>query len=155
KAFADAGIDLTAIPTAEAVQRIGSRSIRRELVRALDRWSFMRHRSETHGGGAKTGPDWKQLLEIAKAADIDSDQVRKQVRDALRLGDRKKLESLGATLDVRQLPVESLVLLAIALYESGGKDDAMALARRAVLVHPDDWWLNNYLAWWCFTAQPP
>ena len=155
KAFADAGIDVTTIPAAEADQRIRSRNIRRELVRALDRWSFMRHRSEMHGGGAKTNPDWKQLLEIAAAADLDSDPVRRQVREALRQGDRKKLESLAAAADVRQLPVESLVLLSSALYESDGKDDAMALARRAVLVHPDDWWLNQYLGWWCLVAQPP
>jgi len=51
--------------------------------------------------------------------------------------------------------VESLLLLSIALYESGGKDDGMALARRAVLVYPDDWWLNQYLQWWCLIAQPP
>ena len=107
------------------------------------------------GGGTKTGPDWKQLLEIAAAADLDSDSVRTQVREALRLGDRKTLESLAATADVRQLPVESLVVLSNALYESGGKDDAMALARRAILVHPDDWWLNQYLGWWCVIAQPP
>jgi tetratricopeptide (TPR) repeat protein/serine/threonine protein kinase len=155
KAFADAGIDLTVIPAADAVRRIRALSIRRELVRALDRWSFMRHRSETHGGGAKTGPDWKQLLEIAAAADLDSDQMRTQIREALRLGDRKTLVSRAAVADVRQLPVESLVLLSSAVYESGDKDDAMALARRAVLVQPDDFWLNAYLGWWCLVAQPP
>jgi tetratricopeptide (TPR) repeat protein/serine/threonine protein kinase len=155
RAFANAGIDVTAMPVIEAAHRIRARSIGRELVRALEIWSLMRHRSETHGGGTKSGPDWKQLLGIAAAADVDSDSLRNQVRQALKRGDRNTLESLGRTADVGKLPVESLVLLANALYESGGKDQALALARRAVLVHPEDWWLNQYLGWWSFIAQPP
>jgi tetratricopeptide (TPR) repeat protein len=155
KAFAKAGIDVTASP-AEAAERIRARTIRRELVRALDRWAFMRHRSETHGGGTKTRPDWKQLLGIAAAADVDPDGLRNQVREALKQVDnRKTLQSLAATADVRRLPVESLVLLANALYESGGKDEAMGLSRRAVLVHPGNWWLTHHLGYWSLIAQPP
>src|SRR5262249_42935655 len=68
--FAHAGIDLANWSAAEAAERIKARSVRRELVRALDLWSFMRHRCELQtqaGGPATRRPTWKQLTEIAAA----------------------------------------------------------------------------------------
>src|SRR5262249_45664391 len=118
--FAQAGINLANLSTAEAVERIQSRRIRRELVRALDLWSFMRHLSESLGGGAKSRPDWKQLTDIAAAA--DPDPLRNQLRQARQRGDRKALEAVAAIVDVGQLPPESLLQLTTALYESGAKD---------------------------------
>jgi serine/threonine-protein kinase len=153
RTFATAGIDLTALPVAEAAEQIQRWRIRRELVRALDLWSFMRHRIQVLGGGTISKPDWKQLTEIASAA--DPDPLRHQLRQARLRGDRKALETLAATADIQQLPPESLLQLMTALYESGGKDEAMAFARRAVIVHQGDFWLNDYLAFWSGTAQPP
>jgi tetratricopeptide (TPR) repeat protein len=152
-AFASMGIDAAALSVAEAAERIRSRSIRWELVRALDLWSFMRHRSETHGGGSKVLPDWKQLIDIAMAA--DPDPWRNQLRAARKRGDRQGLAALAASPAVGQLGPESLLLLTSALDERGGRKQAIALARQAVLVYPDDWWLNMQLGWWCLNARPP
>jgi serine/threonine-protein kinase len=148
RAFASAGIDLTNLSVAEAVERIRARSIRRELVRALDLWSFMRHRSRT-----KSRPDWEQLAEIASTA--DPEPFRTLLRQARMRDDVEVLENLAASTDVRQFPPESLLQLATALDETGGREAAMALARRALLVQPGDFWLNHYLGWWYLTARPP
>jgi serine/threonine protein kinase/Flp pilus assembly protein TadD len=153
EAFAGAGIDLANLSAAEAVERIQSRSIRRELVRALDLWSLMRYHSEITGGATKSRPDWKQLTQIAAA--VDADPLRNQLRQARQRGDRKALEAVAAIADVGQLPPESLLQLTTALYQSGARDTAMAIARRALLVHPGDFWLNSFLGWWCLSAQPP
>jgi tetratricopeptide (TPR) repeat protein len=153
KVFADGGIDLAALSTEEAAERIQARKIRWELVRGLDLWSFIRHRIEILGGRTKSKLDWKQLADIAAAA--DPDPLRNQLRQARKRGDRKALEELAASTDVRQLPPESLLQLMTALYECGGKEEAMAFARRAIAVHPEDFWLNDYLAFWSGTAQPP
>src|SRR5262249_49886657 len=116
--FADADIDLANLSADEAVERIQARSIRRELVRALDLWSLMRHRSDHQtqaGGPTRSKPDWKQLTEIAAA--LDPDPLRKQVRRARMHGDRKALEALATSADTGQLPPESLLQLTTALYE--------------------------------------
>jgi tetratricopeptide (TPR) repeat protein/serine/threonine protein kinase len=148
RAFADAGMDVTALSVVEAAERIRARSIRRELARALDFWSYMRQRA----GNARP-PDWKRLVEIAEAA--DPDPWRNRLRQARRGGDRKALETLAASANFAQLPAETVLLLANALYESGGKEQATALLRQACLHHPDDWYLSNWLGWWCQSAQPP
>jgi superkiller protein 3 len=151
--FANAGIDPAALSVEAAAERIRARSIRRELVRALDLWSFMRHRSEIQGGGPKARPDWKRLIDIAMAA--DPDPWRNQLREARKRGDRQGLAALAASPNIGQQAPESLLLLASALEESGDREQAIALARQAVVVYPEDWWLNMSLGWWCFAAGPP
>jgi serine/threonine protein kinase/Flp pilus assembly protein TadD len=146
--FAQAGIDVTALSVAEAAERIRTRSIRRELVRALDFWSHMRQRA-----GSQRSPDWKQLVLIAEAA--DADPWRNQLRQARRRADRQRLEALATSADFSRLPPQTVLLLANALYESGGTERAMALLREARLHYPDDWWLGAWLGWWCLSAQPP
>src|SRR5262249_34675225 len=134
--FANEGIDVTALSVSEAARLIHNRSIRRELARAMDSWSFVRQGQS---------PDWKQLSEIAEAA--DPDPWRNRLREARRLGNRKALEALASE-DIRRLPPETIRLLAHALYDSGGAQQAMALLRRACLHYPEDWWLNNVLGYW-------
>src|SRR5262249_34766492 len=80
--FANEGIDVTALSVSEAARLIHNRSIRRELARAMDSWSFVRQGQS---------PDWKQLSEIAEAA--DPDPWRNRLREARRLGNRKALEA--------------------------------------------------------------
>jgi serine/threonine-protein kinase len=149
-AFTNAGIDVANLSALEAAEHIRARSIRRELVRALDLWSLMRRRVEYHGGGAR---DWKRLLEIAAGADADS--WRNQLRRARINADRQALESLALSPDIGQRAPESLLLLATALEESVGQEPAITVARQAVLVYPDDWWLNMFVAYWSLIAQPP
>ena len=146
--FSNEGIIVSALSISEAAERIRTRSIRRELARALDFWAYVRMRS-----GSKKQPDWKQLTEIAEAA--DSDPWRNKLREARRRGDYRVLESLAASADVARFPPDTVLLLANALYECGGNRQAMALIKRGNWQYPDDWWLANLLGWWCLVAHPP
>jgi tetratricopeptide (TPR) repeat protein len=139
RAFADYGIDLTGLPVADVARRIQGRSIRADLARALDFWSFRRRRLGTVGA-----PDWKQLLEVAKAA--DPDDWRNQLRAALQHDDRPALQALAASADVHQLPPATLVLLGRSLAEYlDAPVQAVALLRRAQRQYPGDLWINDAL----------
>jgi tetratricopeptide (TPR) repeat protein len=138
--FQEYGIDVTALPLAEAAERIRARSIRRELARALDFWSVMRQRADN-----RKPPAWKQLLEIAKAA--DPDVQRNHLRDALARDDRQALEALAASPDVARLEPGTLVLLAYGLRDVvGAPEKAMDFLRQAQRRYPGDLWLNDTLA---------
>jgi serine/threonine protein kinase/Flp pilus assembly protein TadD len=138
KAFADCGIDVTALPIAETAERVRARRIRKELVRGLDFWSLARRYANK---GAR--PDWKQLLEIAKAA--DRDVWRNQLRDALKAEDQKALLELAAFADVRRLPPQTLVLLGRTLADVGAAEQAAELLSRAHRIYPGDLWINDTL----------
>jgi serine/threonine protein kinase/Flp pilus assembly protein TadD len=146
--FARYGIDVLALPPAQSAELIRARRIRLDLVRALDFWSSRRRRAAN-----PNPPDWKQLLEIAAAA--DPDPWRMPLRQALARGDRKALESLAASADVGGLPPMTLYLLGQALYKAGSTEQALALLRRAQLCYPADWWINDVLGWYARTARPP
>src|SRR5262249_8109590 len=135
------GIDMATLPAAEAVERIRARSIRLELARALDFWSSMRRRA-----GHKESPDWKELLEVAKAA--DPDPWRNQLPEAWQRDARKTVEALATAGDVRQLPPETLTLLGRTLAEFlGAPEQAVALLRQAQRQYPGDLWINDALGW--------
>jgi serine/threonine protein kinase/Flp pilus assembly protein TadD len=138
RAFQQYGIDVTTLPRVEAAERIRARSIRRELARALDFWSFMRRRAND-----RKPPDWKGLLELAKAA--DHDDWRNQLREALERQDRKALEGLAASGDIGRLGPTNLVLLHYALVDAGALDQAVAILRRGQREYPGDFWINDAL----------
>jgi tetratricopeptide (TPR) repeat protein/serine/threonine protein kinase len=144
QAFRDYGIDLAALPVAEAAERIRGRNIRADLARALDFWSFIRRRA-----GAASAPDWQQLLEVAKAA--DRDDWRNQLREAMQRDDLPALKALAATVDIRRLPPETLTLLGRSLAENlKAPEQAVALLRQAQRQYPSDLWINDALAWYCY-----
>jgi serine/threonine-protein kinase len=138
RAFEDYGIDVAQLTLAEAAEHISGRRIRLELTRALDHWSSMRRRAGTQGV-----PNWQNLLEIAKAADPDPWRMR--LRAALADRDRKDLEVLAASADVRQLQPSTLHLLGIALKDVGAPEQAVELLRKAQRQYPGDLWLNEAL----------
>jgi tetratricopeptide (TPR) repeat protein len=148
KAFADCGIDVAALPVAEAAERIWARRIRQELVRGLDYWSVTRKSANN-----QASPDWKQLLEIAKAADQDA--KRNRLREALKAEDRKALEALAASADVPRLPPQTLVLLGVTLKRLGSRERAEALLREAQRHYPADLWINDSLAVLCLSPPSP
>jgi serine/threonine protein kinase len=149
KAFADYGIELAALPVAEAAERIRASSIRLELARALDVWSDLRRRA-----GTKERLDWQQLLEVAKLA--DADECRNQLRTALERDDRQALQALAASADVRKLPASTLGLLGRTLADYlGAPDQALALLRQAQRQYPADLWINGALGWYCYGVLRP
>jgi serine/threonine protein kinase/Flp pilus assembly protein TadD len=147
EAFRDYGIDLFSLGLFEAAEHIQGRSIRPDLARALDFWSFARRRAGTAGP-----PDWKQLLELAEAA--DPNDRRNQLRRALRQEDRVTQKSLATGADVRQLSPETLVQLGCTLGDSlNTPEQAVILLRQAQRQYPADLWINNALGWYCYKLK--
>jgi tetratricopeptide (TPR) repeat protein/serine/threonine protein kinase len=142
-AFAECGIDVTALSVAEAAERIRARRIRRELVRGLDFWALARRYTNN-----QTRPDWKLLLEIAKEADQDA--WRNQLRDAVKADDQNALHALAASADVRHLSPQTLVLLARSFHD---QDPGVALLREAHRQYPADLWINDTLGVLCLYSQ--
>jgi serine/threonine protein kinase/Flp pilus assembly protein TadD len=152
EAFKHFGIDIASLPVAESARQVRERSIRPQLVLALDLWANMRYRAGT------PVPDWQRLLEIAGAADDDPwrCRLREICRRADRRKDREEVAALVAAADVTQMPPASLYLLARvsqAFLQDGKK--ALDILRQAQKRFPDDLWLNFTLASACMDARPP
>jgi tetratricopeptide (TPR) repeat protein len=149
QAFQEYGIDLAVLPVEEAAERIRARSIRLELARALDFWSAMRRQA-----GKRGSADWKHLLEVSKAA--DPDLWRNRLRDALARNDREDLKGMAASVDVRDLPPATLVLLGKALGDHlGAPEQAVPLLRQAQRQYPGDLWINDALGAYYSRLRPP
>jgi len=144
KAFRDYGIDVEGLELVEAAQRIRARTIRLELVVALDSWTDRRMRARTAGDVS-----WKRLLAVARAADPDT--WRNEVRDALAQRDFETLTKLAASAQIIDLPAQTLSLISSLLDAEHGQ----SLLRRAQREHPDDFWINFQLAWALEHAPPP
>src|SRR5262249_1231609 len=86
---------------------------------------------------------------------IDPDAWRNRVRDALAGGRRTVLEGLAASEEVDRLPAPTLDLLAFALERADARACARGILARAVLQHPDDFWVNVHLASHYNLSQPP
>ena len=115
QAFQDFGIDLATLPVDSAAERIRSRSIRSELTHVLDFWwGSKRLFKET------SKQDWKNLMAITKEADPDA--WRNQMRDAVANLDRRKLEALASSPEVRHASGSTQLLLATNLQEVGAPD---------------------------------
>jgi serine/threonine protein kinase/Flp pilus assembly protein TadD len=166
RAFRSYGIDLAALPVAEASDRIRARAIRPQLARALDIWSITRRRFSPQGA-----PDWRRLLEVARAA--DPDPWRNRLRDALARDEFETLLALSAAPDVRHLPPETLALLGEnlvfrtqpwqvghlilvgripRLQPSAAIEQISAFLRKAQRQYPQDLWLNTALAAYCMST---
>jgi serine/threonine protein kinase/tetratricopeptide (TPR) repeat protein len=154
RAFAEAfeayGIDLAGMSIGQAGERIRARSIRLELARALDTWSSCRRRA-----GNKERPGWQQLLDLAREA--DPEDWRDRLRTAMQRDDRKAIEALAASANVRELPAETLVLLGRTLADYlGAPDQAAALLRQAQRQYPGDPGINVTLGLTCLLyLRPP
>jgi serine/threonine-protein kinase len=151
-AFKEYGIDVAVLPVVEASRRIRQRSIRAQLVLALDLWANMRYRAGTRV------EDWRRLLEIAQAA--DDDPWRRQLRDNCRLADRSRdreaVAALVAAADLTQMPPASLYLLArVCQAYLQDPEKSLAVLRQAQERYPGDLWLNFTLASTCEDAHPP
>jgi tetratricopeptide (TPR) repeat protein/serine/threonine protein kinase len=140
-AFADYDLDLANLSREEAAERLGHRTIRLELGRALDSWSGLRRRAKI-----QARPDWQALLEIAKTA--DPEPWRCHLRDALLRNDRKAVEELAASPDLRRLPPETLGQLGLTLLEFSPELDRQAIVamQKAQRQYPGDLWINYSLA---------
>jgi tetratricopeptide (TPR) repeat protein len=147
QAFADYGIELTALGAEEAAGRLRSRGIRVELAAALDDWAEVCRITRD-----KADTTWKDLLGLARAA--DPDELRNRLRDALEGRDVQALKRLAAAGGVAELPPSTLVLLANNLGQTDAVEEAVALLRQAQRRHPGDFWVNHDLAEWLSKLGP-
>jgi tetratricopeptide (TPR) repeat protein len=140
-AFSDYGIDVEATAPDDAARRILARgeSFAIEVATVLDDWARLR-RYET----GLRGSDWQRLDGVAQR--VDPDPWQNRLREASASENVEKLRELARDAENRTLPVRSVVRLALELSRLRARDEAVALLRRTHRVHPDDLWVNRYLA---------
>ena len=117
--------------------------IRYELAVFLDSWSHVRRRL-AQPGSKQFGKDWRELLEVARAA--DPDPWRDRFRKAVLNNDRKALVELAASAPISSLPVETVDRLGDALLGKGTIEEAAAFLKKGQRLHPQDYWINVNLA---------
>jgi tetratricopeptide (TPR) repeat protein len=163
-AYADAfqwyGLNVERLDPREAGARIRSRSIRVQLAAALQHWALLRSR-EARRHGRKDGDVFgKHLLAVARAADPDKwrDQLRNALwrdREALEKLAAEALEKLAASEQTAEMPPLTLVLLGMALEDTGAGKQAALLLRQAQRRHPGHFWINHELAEVLGASKPP
>src|SRR5262249_33858337 len=139
RAFRAYGIDIDALDRGEAAKRIRARPIRYELAVLLDSWSYVRHRLAERGS-KQIGKGWKELLQVARAA--DPDPWRDRFRKAVLNGDRKALVEVAASAPFSSLPAETVDRLGSALMDLRAVKEAAAFLQNGQRLHPQDYWIN-------------
>jgi tetratricopeptide (TPR) repeat protein/serine/threonine protein kinase len=151
RAFREYGIDVDALPPAEAGERIRARPIAPALAAALDDWAATRWGLAELAGPRAQKMDWRHLLAVAKAADPDA--ARGRIRDALAPGhkDTTALKALAASIGTDAaaqgaLPPQTMIFFAEALGEAREYEAELAVLRLAQTLYPGDFWVNYNLA---------
>jgi serine/threonine-protein kinase len=140
------GIDVDALPAAEAGAKIAARPIAVQLVTALDQWAFS---AGTAGDACRIAA----LVAVADAADPES--WRQRLRDAIRRSDAKALSALASTADVANLPADSVTRLAYVVRSQDGGRTSVTLLRAVQREHPEEFWVNYDLAETLLLMSPP
>jgi serine/threonine protein kinase/tetratricopeptide (TPR) repeat protein len=131
-AFAEHGLDVTALAPQEAAGRIRESAIRGRLVVALDDWANSLDELKAGAG--------ESIRAVARLA--DDDLWRQRLRDPKVHQDRAALERLAAEEGVLDQPPANLVHLSRALEAAQARPAALALLRRAQQRQPADFWIN-------------
>ena len=141
-AFLAYGIDVEALPEADAALKLKAAAIQQPLAAALDDWSSL----DEEKGGAR-------LRDLANA--IDPDPARQAVRAALARRDVAALKDLAARDDADALPPATLRRLGTTLRALGDAASAESLLRRGQRRYPADLWINHELAEAIDSAKSP
>jgi serine/threonine protein kinase/Flp pilus assembly protein TadD len=148
EAFRAAGLEVEALPAAEAGERLGGTTVAAELAAALDHWAQVRRVLR-----GREDASWKGLLAVARAADPEGG--RQHLRQALEGREVQALADLAASPEVAHLWPATLCVLAEALRGAGRAPQAEALLREAQRQHPDDFWINHDLGMALQDTRPP
>jgi Flp pilus assembly protein TadD len=142
EAFRAAGLDVEALPAAEAGERLRGMTVAAELAAALDHWALVRRTLR-----GQEDASWKHLLAVARGADPEEgrQRLRQHLQQALERDQAQALADLAASEKVSRLWPATLGVLAAALRQTGRAAQAEALLREAQRRHPDDFWLNEDL----------
>jgi tetratricopeptide (TPR) repeat protein len=142
EAFRDYGVDVEALPAAEATARLRSRgSIAAPLAEALDDWWRQTEAAQSQLRG--------RLLTVASA--IDSDPWRSRLRAAVAAKDDEALGRLAAAEDTERQPPQSLVSLAWALKKP---EQGIRLLQHACERYPGDFWTRFVLSGLLVNSDP-
>jgi serine/threonine-protein kinase len=133
-AFRGYDIDMAQLGVAEAAARVRDSAIRDELLTALDHWLRLR---VMHG---PPSVESDKLRAVADGADDSS--WRRGVRAALVSRDTETLRALAGQDEALRQPPAVLFLLGEALRLVRQPEEAAILWRRALHLHPDDFWMN-------------
>jgi serine/threonine protein kinase/Flp pilus assembly protein TadD len=138
-AFQDYGIDVLDTSPEQVADAIQARSIREQLLAALDDWILVQADTDVR----------ERLRDIAALA--DPDVRRNRMRQAVVANDRRALEELAARPEVASLPLATAHLLGQALANAGAGQQAVQVLAAVQQRHPQDFWLNYtlgvYLLW--------
>ncbi len=143
-AFREVGIDVFAMPPAEAAAQIKGRSLSEAvlLAAALDDWADSRRRLRNDMAGAH------RLTEVAR--NVDPDPWRNQLRELLEGPDGPErtpaFRRLAESAQQVDLPAISLDLLGKALLNRGEPKAAETVLRQGQRRYPGDVWLSYDLA---------
>jgi len=143
-AFREAGIDIAALPSADAGAKIRARptAVRVALAAELDDWAALRRDNQGDQAGAR------RPTEVARLA--DPDPWRNRLRELLQTSagqDRLTgLKALARSARFDELPAVSLNLLGATLLNMGDPAGAVAVLSEGQRLYPGDVWLNYTLA---------
>jgi tetratricopeptide (TPR) repeat protein len=135
-AFRRYGIDVQALEPAEAADRIVQRAIRAELLAALVDWSWLTPDKEER----------ERLFKIIQAADPEPKGLFRQWCQIGLQADKAALLRWAAADETEELPPAPLAISGLWLLDAGCPAEAVSLLHRAQRRHPDDFWVNLFLA---------
>jgi serine/threonine protein kinase/Flp pilus assembly protein TadD len=144
-AFQEYALEAEGLDPLAVAERIRARSIRPQLVGALDMWAYFRRKMMRE--------DWRQLVAVARAA--DPDPWRNRLRDALEEKDPKALEELVASAPTGEWSGATLVLLARLSRGNPIGERVVDLLRHARQRYPADFWINLELGHHLTDLRPP
>jgi serine/threonine-protein kinase len=178
-AFRDWGLDVDAVPTAEAAARLKARpsAVVTELIAALDEWTSQRRVDK------KPATAWRRVAELAAALDDQPGSMRSELREILArnrlpveraldvlsaasrpvplplevpLGpDRARLRQLAERIDPAKEPVLGLLTLTRALRVAGEEALAERLLHTAIQARPREVVLYHTLGLLLQEQEPP
>lgn len=147
EAFREYGIDFDLRRPNEIVSALRDQAISVEMAAALDDWS--------HELRDRYGPDstrWRDLLQIA--IQIDPDQQRAQLREAIARDDLASLSALVDSADLREPSAGTAILLASALTRGGDAENAERVLVAARNEYPGSFEVAHALGkWYCYGEQ--
>jgi tetratricopeptide (TPR) repeat protein len=146
--FQGYGIDLEALSIDHAARLIRESPICDDLLSALDHCARLLSNGSSPDDAhdsAKRQTMRRQVIDVAQLA--DTDELRNQVRQAVKVHDVHAMRALATSDRVLDLPASTIDLLAIALSSSDSRNERRALLRSAQLRHPDDFWINENLTY--------
>ena len=146
QSFAEYGVDVDKLPVEASIARLSHRpALTIPIAAALDEWASTRRRS------TENARDWQRLFRIAQG--IDDDAVRNEIRALagreITADSKAELRRIVESIDVSAQHPRTLLLLSNAIMFVS-RDDAIEFLHKALIEHPQDYWLNQELGFVSF-----